>query len=97
MPQTISHHSAVIYTMVIISAADGAMSDWTIRMTATDTAVIVHARGSGGWQILRVANFIPHGARAGPMACSPLSSGLRVMFTNYCMGPVPGEPLYISD
>lgn len=27
MTQTISHHSALIYTMVIISAADGAMSD----------------------------------------------------------------------
>ncbi len=27
MPQTISHHSALIYTMVVVSAADGGMSD----------------------------------------------------------------------
>jgi len=27
MPQTISHHAALIYTMVVVSAADGGMSD----------------------------------------------------------------------
>lgn len=70
---------------------------WTIRMTATDTAVIVHARGAAGWQILRVANFICDGARVGPMACSPLNAGLQVHFSNFRTGPVPQDPLYLSD
>ncbi len=31
MTATISHHSALIYTMVLVSAADGAMSDTELR------------------------------------------------------------------
>ncbi len=79
-----------------MAPADRAVSDWTIRMTATETAVIVHARGLGNWQILRVANFAAQGARIGPMACSPLGEGLQVEFFDFNAGPVPDEPLYIS-
>ena len=75
----------------------GISDDWTIRMTATDSAVIVHMRQSERWQILRVANFVGRGAKVGPMACSPLSRGLKVSFTNFRVGPVPQEPLYLED
>ena len=75
----------------------GVESNWTIRMTATDAAVIIHARSSGSWRILRVANFVSNGARVGPMACSPLSDGLEVSFSDFCHEPVPEEPLYLSD
>jgi regulation of enolase protein 1 (concanavalin A-like superfamily) len=78
-----------------MAPADDAVSDWTIRMTATDAAVIIHARRLGSWQILRVANFVACGARIGPMACSPLSAGLQVSFSDLLAGPVPEEPLYI--
>lgn len=80
-----------------MAPADGAVSDWTLRMTVTDTAVIVHALGLGNWQILRVANFVSRGARLGPMACSPLGEGLRVEFAGFRAGPVPEDPLYLSD
>ncbi|MEP1209218.1 MAG: DUF1349 domain-containing protein [Rhizobiaceae bacterium] len=80
-----------------MAPADGGVNDWTIRMTATDASVIVHARVVGKWQILRVANFIADGARIGPMACSPLGEGLQATFCNLCTGPVPEDPLYISD
>lgn len=80
-----------------MAPADGALNDWTIRMTATDASVIVHARGLGKWQILRVANFVANGARIGPMACSPLGEGLQVTFSDLRAGPVPEEPLYISS
>lgn len=71
--------------------------DWSIRMTVTDSAVIVHMRQLQHWQILRVANFVSRGARVGPMACSPLSAGLEVVFSDFQVGPVPQDPLYLSD
>ena len=76
---------------------DGEAGDCTIRMTATDSAVIIHACRHGIWQILRVANFIAHNARIGPMACSPLGEGLQVAFSDLRVGLVPKEPLYISS
>ncbi len=80
-----------------MAPADTSVNDWTVRITATETAVIIHVRGVGGWQILRVANFVSHGSRIGPMACSPLSEGLQVAFSDFRVGPVPKEPLYVSD
>lgn len=69
---------------------------WTVRLTATDSAVILHAKGTEGWQILRVSDFVASGARLGPMACSPLSAGLKVRFGAVRVGPVPDEPLYLG-
>ncbi len=70
--------------------------DWTIRLTATDSAVILHARVGDRWQILRVADFVVgQAARLGPMACSPESEGLSVAFRDFRIGPVPDEPLYL--
>ena len=80
-----------------MAPAEKALRDWRIRITATDTAVIVHARGSGDWQILRVSNFVACGARIGPMACSPLSEGLQVTFSDFRVGSVPSEPLYLAE
>ena len=37
-----------------MAPVDGATGRWTIRLTATDAAVIVHGRSSASWQILRV-------------------------------------------
>ena len=79
-----------------MAPAEGQAIDWTIRMTVTKSAVILHARQRQQWQILRVANFDSHGARIGPMACSPLSEGLKVKFSKFCSGPVPNEPLYLT-
>ncbi|RYH12090.1 DUF1349 domain-containing protein [Tropicimonas sp. IMCC6043] len=67
----------------------------TIRMTATDTAVFVHARIAGSWQILRVTDFVAKDARLGPMACSPQSGGLTVSFGQLTVGSVPDDPLYL--
>lgn len=80
-----------------MAPANDAIGDWTIRITATDAAVIVHARGLGDWQILRVASFVSCGARIGPMACSPLSDGLQVTFSEFRTGSVPPEPLYLAE
>ncbi|MEP1092070.1 MAG: DUF1349 domain-containing protein [Rhizobiaceae bacterium] len=80
-----------------MSPLELALTDCTIRMTVTESTVIIHAKMSGSWQILRVANFVASGARVGPMACSPLSKGLKVTFSGFVAGPVPQEPLYISD
>ena len=80
-----------------LAAADSAATDWTIRITATDNAVIVHARSLGEWQILRVSSFVACGARIGPMACSPLNEGLQVTFSSFSIGTVPAEPLYLAD
>lgn len=79
-----------------MTPVDGEASCWTIRMTITETATIIHARGENSWKILRVANFVSRAARIGPMACSPLNGGLRVTFSDFQSGPVPYEPLYIS-
>lgn len=79
-----------------MAPADNAVDDWTIRMSVTDSAVIVHALGLGNWQILRVANFVARGAKVGPMACSPLGAGLRVEFSALRSGNLPKDPLYIS-
>jgi regulation of enolase protein 1 (concanavalin A-like superfamily) len=80
-----------------MAPADPGVTAWRLRMTATDTAVIVHARGAGGWQILRVSGFVAGaGVRLGPMACSPLSAGLEVTFREMTLGPVPDDPLYLG-
>ncbi|WP_068118375.1 DUF1349 domain-containing protein [Tropicimonas marinistellae] len=79
-----------------MAPADAETEDWTIRLTATDSATILHARGRGAWQILRVTDFVARGARVGPMACSPLSAGLAVRFSPLRVGPVPEDPLYIG-
>ena len=80
-----------------MSPADPEDREWTLRMTVTEAAVIVHIRGSGDWQILRVADFVASpSARIGPMACSPLSAGLRVRFRDFRLLPMPDDQLYIS-
>lgn len=79
-----------------MAPANGAVCDWTIRMSVTDSAVLVHALGLGNWQILRVANFVASGAKLGPMACSPLGEGLKVEFCDFRLGNLPKDPLYIS-
>ena len=40
-----------------MAPAPEGVEDWTIRMTLTGTAAILHMRGNAGWQILRVADF----------------------------------------
>ena len=80
-----------------MAPADEQATDCTIRMTVTESAVIVHARQRQKWQILRVANFVSRGARIGPMACSPLSDQLEVTFSDFCVGPAPDDPLYLTD
>lgn len=80
-----------------MAPADPAVTEWRLRMTATGSAVIVHARGPGGWQILRVSGFVAGAsARLGPMACSPLGAGLEVTFREMTVGPVPEDPLYLG-
>ena len=68
-----------------------------VRMTATQSSVIVHAHVAGAWQILRVSDFVAKGARLGPMACSPESAGLKVSFGPLAVGPVPADPLYLPS
>jgi regulation of enolase protein 1 (concanavalin A-like superfamily) len=80
-----------------MAPTNGPANESTIRMTVTDSAVIIHARRTGRWQILRVANFIARNAQIGPMACSPLGEGLQVNFSDFRAGLPPAEPLYLSD
>lgn len=68
-----------------------------IRLTATGSAVILHARVGQGWQILRVADFAFEHAWIGPMACAPETAGLFVSFSDFRIGPVPEDPLYLPD
>lgn len=74
----------------------GDPSDFWMRATVTDGVLRLQVSPDGKrWPLLRLCPFpSASGYRVGPMACSPKRAGLKVLFSDWQLGPALGKDLH---
>ena len=79
-----------------VSQPFAGLTDFRLRMTVESGAIRIHASKDGDhWTMLRLATFpAAERYRVGVMACSPITGGLEVTFTDFRIGPASTEPLH---
>jgi regulation of enolase protein 1 (concanavalin A-like superfamily) len=87
-----------------VVVTDG-LSDWsarpvaeagavTLRMTRLKGAVLVQRAVPDGWEMMRLAPFLPDIAGVGPYLCSPERAGFRASFRDLRIGAPEVEALH---
>ncbi len=80
----------------VIPLPEAAMADTEVRLTRHGEALRVQYRwGDVGWAMARLAFLdMPDSVLVGPAACSPVGSGLDVVFSRFEIGPAIPRDLH---
>nr|POA14646.1 DUF1349 domain-containing protein [Pseudomonas sp. MPBD7-1] len=71
-------------------------TDFWMRATVADGVLRLQVSSDGShWPLVRLCPFpVAPNYRVGPMACSPKRGGLKVLFSDWTLGPALGKDLH---